>query len=67
LEGGRQFVADPPADPAEAVIALARTFLDGFADEDRHLWRELLGAAIAQLRTRLQAIREATPADGPIA
>jgi AcrR family transcriptional regulator len=51
LQGGREIVEDPPSDPAEAVIALARTFLDGFADEDRRLWRELLGAAIAQPRT----------------
>ena len=51
LEGGRQIAADPPADPAEAVVALAGTFLDGFADENRRLWRELLGAAIAQPRT----------------
>ena len=47
LEAGKRIVANPPEDPAEAIAALAGVFLDGFADGDRRLWRELMSAAIA--------------------
>ena len=47
LERGRKILDDPPDDPLAAVSAFTDIFLDDFTRDDRRLWRELFGAAIA--------------------
>jgi AcrR family transcriptional regulator len=48
---GRKILDDPPADLVAAVSAFTEIFLDDFTRDDRRLWRELLGAAIAEPAT----------------
>lgn len=47
LARGRKILDDPPGDPVAAATAFTEIFLDDFTREDRRLWRELFGAAIA--------------------
>jgi AcrR family transcriptional regulator len=47
LARGRKILDDPPHDPIAAVSAFTDIFLDDFTRDDRRLWRELFGAAIA--------------------
>jgi AcrR family transcriptional regulator len=47
LARGRKILEDPPRDPLAAVSAFTEIFLDDFTRDDRRLWRELFGAAIA--------------------
>jgi AcrR family transcriptional regulator len=42
-----RILADPPADPAEAIAALADAFIQSVAAEERMLWREVFAASIA--------------------
>lgn len=51
LERGRKIVDHPPHHPIEAVSAFTEIFLDDFTRDDRRLWRELFGAAIAEPST----------------
>ncbi len=51
LARGRKILDDPPSDPATAVSAFTEIFLDDFTRDDRRLWRELFGAAIAEPAT----------------
>lgn len=51
LARGRKILDDPPSDPAAAVSAFTEIFLDDFTRDDRRLWRELFGAAIAEPAT----------------
>jgi len=44
-------VADPPADPVEAIAALADAFIESVAAEERRLWREVFAASIAAPET----------------
>ena len=45
---GKKILDDPPRDPVAAVCAFTEIFLDDFTRDDRRLWRELFGAAIAE-------------------
>ena len=47
LARGQKILDDPPRDPVEAVSAFIEIFLEDFTRDDRRLWRELFGAAIA--------------------
>ena len=47
LARGRKILDDPPRDPVAAVSAFTEIFLEDFTRDDRRLWRELFGAAIA--------------------
>jgi AcrR family transcriptional regulator len=51
LARGKKILDDPPRDPVAAVCAFTEIFLDDFMRDDRRLWRELLGAAIAEPTT----------------
>jgi AcrR family transcriptional regulator len=51
LAHGRKILDDPPRDPVAAVSAFTEIFLDDFTRDDRRLWRELFGAAIAEPST----------------
>src|SRR5437588_1656038 len=44
---GERILDDPPADPIEAVAALADLFVQSITADERRLWRELFAAAIA--------------------
>jgi AcrR family transcriptional regulator len=48
LGRGRKILHAPGRDPVAAVSALTGIFLDDFMHEDRRLWREMFGAAIAE-------------------
>ncbi len=47
LARGRKILDNPPPDPVAAASEFTEIFLDDFTREDRRLWRELFGAAIA--------------------
>ena len=47
LARGRKILNDPPRDPVAAACEFTEIFLDDFTRDDRRLWRELFGAAIA--------------------
>ncbi|MGA7872591.1 MAG: TetR/AcrR family transcriptional regulator [Candidatus Binatus sp.] len=51
LARGQKILDDPARDPAAAVSAFTEIFLDDFTRDDRRLWRELFGAAIAEPST----------------
>ena len=51
LARGRKILEDPPRDPVAGVSAFTGIFLDDFTRDDRRLWRELFGAAIAEPAT----------------
>ncbi len=59
LARGRKILDDPPRDPVAAVSAFTEIFLDDFTRDDRRLWRELFGAAIAEPSTVGQRLFEA--------
>lgn len=42
-----RIVADAPADPVEAIVALADAFIETIAPDERLLWREVFAASIA--------------------
>ena len=81
LARGQKILDDPPRDPVEAVSAFTEIFLDDFTRDDRRLWRELFGAAIAepttvgrrlfeadtQLVTQLTSLLERYRSDGILA
>ena len=47
LTRGQKILDHPPRDPISAVCGFTDIFLDDFTRDDRRLWRELFGAAIA--------------------
>ncbi len=47
LARGQKILDDPPHDPTVAVSTFSEIFLADFTRDDRSLWRELFGAAIA--------------------
>jgi len=47
LARGQKIIDDPARDPLAAVSAFTEIFVDDFMREDRSLWREMFGAAIA--------------------
>ena len=47
LVRGRKILDDPPRDAVAAACAFTEIFLEDFTRDDRRLWRELFGAAIA--------------------
>ncbi|MFZ0679677.1 TetR/AcrR family transcriptional regulator [Candidatus Binatus sp.] len=47
LARGRKILDDPPGDAVAAACSFTEIFLDDFTRDDRRLWRELFGAAIA--------------------
>ncbi len=47
LRAGRKILDHPPRDPVAAASAFTEIFLDDLTRDDRRLWRELFGAAIA--------------------
>src|SRR5277367_3755196 len=51
LARAQKILDDPPRDPVAAVSAFTGIFLDDFTRDDRRLWRELFGAAIAEPST----------------
>ena len=51
LARGKKILDDPPRDPVAAACAFTEIFLEDFTRDDRRLWRELLGAAIAEPTT----------------
>lgn len=51
LARGRKILDDPPRDPVAASCAFTEIFLEDFTRDDRRLWRELFGAAIAEPAT----------------
>src|SRR5271156_1481739 len=51
LARGRKILDDPPRDAVAAACAFTEIFLDDFTRDDRRLWRELFGAAIAEPTT----------------
>lgn len=55
---GRKILEGPPSDIIAAVSAFAEIFLDDFTRDDRRLWRELFGAAIAEPATVGQRLFE---------
>ncbi|MGO9507155.1 MAG: TetR/AcrR family transcriptional regulator [Mycobacterium sp.] len=81
LASGRKILEDPPRDPVAGVSAFTGIFLDDITRDDRRLWRELFGAAIAepatvgrrlfegdtQLVTQLAALLERYRCDGILA
>ncbi len=81
LARGRKILEDPPRNPVAGVGAFTEIFLDDFTRDDRRLWRELFGAAIAepatvgrrlfegdtQLVTQLAALLERYRCDGILA
>jgi len=81
LARGRKILEDPPRNPVAGVGAFTEIFLDDFTRDDRRLWRELFGAAIAepatvgrrlfegdtQLVTQLAALLERFRCDGILA
>ncbi|HTQ26113.1 MAG TPA: TetR/AcrR family transcriptional regulator [Candidatus Binataceae bacterium] len=46
-----RILAAPPADPVEAIAALADAFIQSIAAEERMLWREVFAASIASYET----------------
>jgi AcrR family transcriptional regulator len=48
LARGQKLLDDPLGDPIAAVAAFTEIFIDDFTRDDRRLWRELFGAAIAE-------------------
>lgn len=58
LARGRKILEDPPRDPLAAVSAFTGIFLEDFTRDDRRLWRELFGAAIAEPSTVGQRLFE---------
>ncbi|HTR61357.1 MAG TPA: TetR/AcrR family transcriptional regulator, partial [Candidatus Binataceae bacterium] len=46
-----RILAAPPADPVEAIAALADAFIQSIATEERMLWREVFAASIASYET----------------
>jgi len=78
LARAQKILDDPPRDPVAAVSMFTEIFLDDFTRDDRRLWRELFGAAIAepatvgrrlfqgdtQLVTQLAALLERYRTDG---
>ena len=48
LARGRKILDDPPRDAVAAACAFTEIFLEDFTRDDRRLWRELFGAAIAE-------------------
>ena len=78
LARGRKILDDPPRDAVAAACAFTEIFLEDFTRDDRRLWRELFGAAIAepttvgrrlfegdtQLVTQLAALLERYRTDG---
>ena len=48
---GRKILDSPPRDPVAAASAFTEVFLEDFTRDDRRLWRELFGAAIAEPST----------------
>jgi AcrR family transcriptional regulator len=48
---GRKILDLPPRDPVKGVSAFTEIFLEDFTRDDRRLWRELFGAAIAEPST----------------
>jgi hypothetical protein len=59
LASGRKILEDPPREPVAGVSAFTGIFLDDFTRDDRRLWRELFGAAIAEPSTVGQRLFEA--------
>jgi AcrR family transcriptional regulator len=51
LTRGRKILDDPPRDPVAAATAFTEIFLEDVTRDDRRLWRELFGAAIAEPST----------------
>ena len=51
LARGRKILDEPPRDPVAAVSAFTEIFLEDLTRDDRRLWRELFGAAIAEPST----------------
>ena len=51
LDRARKILDDPPSDPVAAVSAFTEIFLEDVTRDDRRLWRELFGAAIAEPST----------------
>jgi len=51
LARARKIIDDPPNDPVAAVSAFTEIFLEDVTRDDRRLWRELFGAAIAEPST----------------
>jgi len=51
LARGREILDDRQLDPVAAVSAFSGIFLDDITRDDRWLWRELFGAAIAEPST----------------
>jgi len=47
LQAGQMHIDAAPSDPVEAITQLLDIYVQGFAHDDRKLWRELMGAAIA--------------------
>jgi AcrR family transcriptional regulator len=81
LARGRKILDDPPRDPLAGVSAFTEIFFTDFTHDDRRLWRELFGAAIAdplitgrrlfdadtQLVTQLASLLERYRCDGVLA
>src|SRR5271169_6493959 len=59
LARAQKILDDPPRDPVAAVSMFTEIFLDDFTRDDRRLWRELFGAAIAEPSTVGQRLFEA--------
>ncbi|MGD1029021.1 TetR/AcrR family transcriptional regulator [Candidatus Binatus soli] len=59
LASGRKILEDPPRNPVAGVSAFTGIFFDDFTRDDRRLWRELFGAAIAEPSTLGQRLFEA--------
>ncbi len=51
LARGLKILDDPPRDAVAAACAFTEIFLDDLTRDDRRLWRELFGAAIAEPTT----------------
>ncbi|HEY6421015.1 MAG TPA: TetR/AcrR family transcriptional regulator [Candidatus Binataceae bacterium] len=51
LARGRKILDNPPRDPVAAASAFTEIFLEDLTRDDRRLWRELFGAAIAEPST----------------
>ncbi len=81
LARGRKILNDPPRDPLAGLSAFTEIFLTDFTRDDRRLWRELFGAAIAdpsitgrrlfeadtQLVTQLASLLDRYRSDGVLA
>lgn len=59
LARGRKILDNPPRDPVAAALAFTEIFLKDFTRDDRRLWRELFGAAIAEPSTLGRRLFEA--------